>query len=334
MAMKPRVLMAVTPRQRAEIFSNDALAKLESITEVEYYQGAENMPREELLSRISRFQALITCWGSPRLDREVLERATLLRLVCHSAGSIRPYVCKEVFERGITVTNASSAIAVSVAETTIAFMLTSLRHLHNHNYRMRSDGGGRTEWGPVHELARRRVGLVGFGEVGRRVATLLKAFQCEILVYDPHRPPGEVEGAGCAPSSLDDLMKESDIVSIHASNIGANRHMIDGALLESMKEGALLVNTARGELIDEEAMLREVISGRIFVALDVFEAEASVVAAKLQESPNAFLTPHIAGMSVEARRRQGDVVAEDVARFFAGRPPRNLVTKEMLEWMA
>ncbi len=332
--MKPRALMAVTPRQRAEIFSDEALAKLKSIAEVEYYQGAENMPREELLSRISRFQALITCWGSPKLDRAVLETATLLRLVCHSAGSVRPYVCREVFERGITVTNASSAIAVSVAETTIALMLTSLRHLHDHNSKLRGSGAGRAEFGPVHELARRRVGLVGFGEVGRRVAALLKAFECEILVYDPYRSTGEVEVAGCIPSSLEDLMKESDIVTIHASNIRANRHMIDGTLLGSMKEGTLLVNTARGELIDEEAMLREVVSGRIFAALDVFEAEASVIAARLKESPNAFLTPHIAGMSVEARRRQGDVVAEDVARFFAGGRPRNLVTKEMLEWMA
>jgi phosphoglycerate dehydrogenase-like enzyme len=332
--MKPRILMAVAPRQRAEIFSSQALAKLDGIAEVEYYQGAGNMPREELLSRISRFHALITCWGSPKLDREVLEAATLLKLVCHSAGSVRPYVCREAFERGITVTNASSAIAVSVAETTIAFMLASLRHLHDHNSRLKGGDAGRADFGPVHELARRRVGLVGFGEVGRRVAALLKAFECEILVHDPYRPPEELEVAGCRPSSLEDLMKESDIVSIHASNIRANRHMIDGTLLGSMKEGALLVNTARGDLIDEEAMLQQVISGRISVALDVFEGEASVVAAKLRESTNAFLTPHIAGMSVEARRRQGDVVAEDVVRFFTGGRPRNLVTREMLEWMA
>jgi phosphoglycerate dehydrogenase-like enzyme len=110
--------------------------------------------------------------------------------------------------------------------------------------------------------------------------------------------------------------------------------MINSELLSSMKDDALLVNTARGELIDEEALVREAASGRIRVALDVFEAPAVEVAAKLKDVPRAILTPHIAGRSVEARRRQGDVVVEDLRLFFSGEKPVNLVTSEMMEWMA
>ena len=332
--MKPRALVAITPRQRGEIFTTEAIAKLEGIADLTLHQGSQNMSQEELASMIEEFHALITCWGSPKVDPEILGKAPSLKIIAHSAGSVRPYVCKEVFDRGITVTNASSAIAVSVAETTIALMLTSLRHLHDQNQSLRSGQEGRPDFGPVHELTGRKVGLVGFGEVGRRVASLLKAFSCEISVYDPHRPSREIEAFGCRTSSLEDLMKENEIVSLHAPNIPANRHMIDGGLLARMKTGALLVNTARGELIDEGSLLQEVVSGRIAVALDVFEGKATAVAKRLRGVQNAFLTPHIAGMSIEARHRQGDVVAEDVGLFFAGQRPRNMVTKQMLDWMA
>ena len=129
-------------------------------------------------------------------------------------------------------------------------------------------------------------------------------------------------------------MSQSEVVTVHAPNIPANYHIITAEMLSSMKDDALLVNTARGELIDEEALIREAASGRIRVALDVFEAPASKVAKKLRKAPRAILTPHLAGRSVEARRRQGDVVVEDLRLFFSGEKPRNLVTAEMMEWMA
>jgi phosphoglycerate dehydrogenase-like enzyme len=129
-------------------------------------------------------------------------------------------------------------------------------------------------------------------------------------------------------------MAQSDVVSIHAPNIPANRHMISRDLLARLRDGALLVNTARGELIDEDSLILEARSARIRCALDVFEADAREVAGKLTGAGNVILTPHIAGKSVETRHRQGDVVVEDMRLLFSGGTPRNLVSREMLQWMA
>ena len=332
-AMKPKVLFAVNTGQREEIFAPETLDRLESFADVVYHQGTDNMKEEELVASITGRQGLVTCWGSPSITDEVLEAAPELRIISHSAGSIRTYIHEGVFERGITVTNASSAIAVSVSETTLGLIFGSLRHLMDHNERLRGGKGG-GDFGPTHELTGSTVGIVGMGEVGRRVMNLLGAFNCRILVYDPHRPGDQIERNGGTPVALEDLMAESDIVSIHAPNIPSNYHMITADLLGMLRDDALLVNTARGELIDEDALIREAGSGRIRAALDVFEAPAVEVAAKLEGAPHAILTPHIAGRSTEARRRQGEVVVEDLGLFFSGNTPKNLVTREMLVWMA
>ena len=331
--MKPQVLMAVAPRQREEIFTEDALSKLELLANVTY-QHTDSMTEEELAEAIPPYQCLVTCWGSPRVGPKVVEAARSLRLISHSAGSIRPYICDEVFERGIAVTNSASAIAVSVAETTLGLILATLRRLCQYNEHLRGGRQGRPDLGPMHELRGRRVGVVGMGKVGRRFIALLKPFDCEILVYDPYMAEAEIRKAGGIPTQLTDLVSKCDVLSLHAPNIPKNRHMISRELLETLPQGALLVNTARGELIDEAAMVELANAGRIRLALDVFEDDAAAVAQRLENAKDVILTPHIAGQSVEARRRQGDVTVEDIRLFFSGETPRNLVTKELLGWMA
>jgi phosphoglycerate dehydrogenase-like enzyme len=332
--MKPRVLMAVSPEHRKEIFSEDALHKLASFASASYHPGPGDMAVEDLARSISCFDGLITCWGSPPITPEIMGKARRLRIISHSAGSVRSFVCEEVFSRGICVTNASSAIAVSVAEATIALIIGSLRHLFEYDDHLRNLREGKPDFGVSHELTGRTVGIVGMGEVGRKVIAFLKPFSCRILVHDPYKSKAEIEEAGGFPAALEDLMAQSDVVSIHAPNIPANRHMISRGLLARLRDGALLVNTARGELIDEDSLIREARSGRIRCALDVFEADAREVAGKLREASNVILTPHIAGKAVETRRRQGDVVVEDMRLFFSGGTPRNLVSREMMEWMA
>ncbi len=330
----PKILFALSPALRDEIFSRESLRRAESFAETQYFGGPGDMDREQLLAAISDLTGLVTGWGSPRVTEEILAMAPQLRIICHSAGSVRPYVCDQVFERGVCVTNAASAIAVSVAETTIGLMIASLRHLCEYNEHLWKGGTGKFDPGPTHELTGKTVGIVGMGEVGRRVIALLKAFSCRILVFDPYKSAQEVENAGGLSASLQDVFARSDIVSLHAPDIPSNTHMISKSLLGLLRDHALFVNTARGRLVDEEALIEEVRSGRIHCALDVFEGQASEVAKTLSGVRNAILTPRIAGRSVEARRRQGDVVVEDLELFFGGKRPRNLVSKEMMEWMA
>lgn len=332
--MKPKVLMAVNPQLREEIFGDETLQKLESFADVTYHQGPGNMDSKELHATIPEFEGLITCWDSPKITPEIIGKALKLRIISHSAGSVRSYLCEEVFDRGICVTNASSAIAVSVAETTIGLIICSLRYLFDYNDHLRRCQRSRPDYDPAHELTGRTVGIVGMGEVGKRVVGLLKPFHCEILVHDPYKTGEQIEEVGGIPCSLDEVMSRSDIVSVHAPKIPQNRHMISRELLGKLHDGALIVNTARGELIDEEALIDEAKSGRIRCALDVFEGDARQVANELKGVQNVVLTPHIAGRTVESRRRQGDIIVEDIGLFFNGENPKNLVTREMMNWMA
>lgn len=318
--MKPGVLVTVRPDLRRKIFDEAALSALESFAEVTYHAGEADMTGEELKRAIGDFEGLITCWGSPAVTEDVLREARRLRIISHAAGSIRPYVCPEALEKGIVLTNASSAIAISVAETTLGMIICSLRGLCLHDRRLR-EGQGRIPGWRAYELSGKTVGIIGMGEVGRRVMKLLRPFGCRILVFDPFKKEGEIAEAGGSPSSLKRLIEESDIVSLHAPDIPENRHMISADLIASMRQGCLFVNTARGRLVDEEALLAHVKSGRIRVALDVFEGAPLEVAGDLGDASNALLTPHIAGLAVESRKRQGRTVVEDLRLFFAEKDP-------------
>jgi phosphoglycerate dehydrogenase-like enzyme len=223
---------------------------------------------------------------------------------------------------------------VSVAETTIGLIIGSLRYLSDHNDGLRGDAEKRQSYGTVHELTGRTVGIVGMGEVGKRVMDLLRPFSCRVLVYDPDKSGEEVRKAGGTVSSLDELLASSDIVSLHAPNIPRNEHMISADLLKELPDDALLVNTARGQLVDEGALIDEVRSGRIRCALDVVEGDPRDVSRQLEGVAGVILTPHIAGMGVETRRRQGDVVVEDLRLFFDGKSPVNRVSGGMMAWMA
>jgi len=332
--MRPRTLMAVRGPLREELFSAEALENLEGFSDVTYHKSDTDMEPAELLDSIGGHQALVTSWGSPRVTEEVLQRAGDLEIICHSAGSVRQYIIEGVFERGIRVTNASSAIALSVAETTLGLMICSLRFLCAYDRHLRQGGQGRPDYDPMHELSGRTVGIVGMGEVGRRVIELLEPFSCRVLVYDPHRPEKAVRALGATAASLEGVMSGSDVVSIHAPDIPQNRGMIDADLLRKLPDGALFVNTARSRLVDEDALLRELNSGRIRCALDVYDFDIDDVSGSDCIKRNLMLTPHIAGKSVEGRKRQGDTVVEDLRLFFKGQEPLNPVTEDMMEWIA
>ncbi len=329
--MGPKILMAVSPSLQERLFDKDALARLESFARVTYYQGPGDMEQEELSEIIAEHRGLITSWGSPKVTRHVLEKAEILEIISHAAGSVRSYIEPEVFNRGICVTNASSAIAVSVAEFTVGLVLSSLKYLCRYNSFVQAGGEGRPEFGDMHELTGRTVGIIGMGEVGRRVVDLLRGFSCRVLVYDPYKPGDEIRKSGAFPCSLEELMSGSRVVSLHAPNIPANRGMITEELLARMPDGAIFVNTARSQLVDEDALAREVNSGRIRCALDTYDLEPEDLG---KNGKNSIMTPHIAGQTREARWRQGRTVVEDLDLFLRGRKPNNEVTKSMMEWVA
>ncbi len=186
----------------------------------------------------------------------------------------------------------------------------------------------------VKEMIGTTVGIVGAGHVGRHVMNLLKGFDVRVLLYDPTLTAAQAEALGAALVNLDTLMAESDVVSLHAPSIPATRHMINAENLKLMKDGATLINTARGSLIDEQALIKELSTGRIWACLDVTDPEPPAPDNQLQYMPNVIMTSHIAGSVSTGLVRIGRYALEEIECFLAGRPALNPVKKEQLSYLA
>lgn len=268
---------------------------------------------------LARADVLITGWGCPRLDADVLSAAPRLRTVLHAAGSVRSLVGDAVWERGITVSSAVTGNALPVAEYTLAMILLCGKEAFEHRERFRATHA----YPPPAETAAmgnvgRRVGVIGASRVGRRLLELLRPFDFTVLLHDPYVSPAEAAALGAELLSLDDLLRHSDIVSLHAPDIPDTYRMLDRARLGLIRDGGVLINTSRGALVDPDALTDEVVSGRLRAVLDVTEPEPLPAGSPLYRLPNVFLTPHIAGSLGNELERLGRIVVEELERVVAG----------------
>ncbi|RLG09467.1 MAG: D-glycerate dehydrogenase, partial [Thaumarchaeota archaeon] len=182
------------------------------------------------------------------------------------------------------------------------------------------------------ELENKVLGIVGFGKVGREVAKRAKALQMRILAYDPYVSPNLMKSLGVEPTTLERLLEESDVVTLHVRLTDETRHMIGERELKRMKPTAILVNTSRGEIVDEKALIKALNEGWIAgAALDVFEKEPLPPDHPFLKMDNVTITPHIAGASKEVVKRSVIMIAEDVKRLLKGEKPLYCVNPEVLE---
>jgi phosphoglycerate dehydrogenase-like enzyme len=241
-----------------------------------------------------------------------------------------------VFTHNIAVTHAAVAIAPAVAEMTLALILTSLRNIPKLDQLMKT-GGAWAEGaalGMSQELVGNRVGIIGAGYTGRCVIKLLKALDVDVWVYDPYLTAQRAAELAVHRATLEDLLAQCPIVTMQAPPTAETRHMIGAHELALLQDGALLINTARSHLVDQDALLAVLRTGRIRAALDVYDQEPLPLDHPFRQLDNVLLTPHVAGASVQARLRQGQTIVEEIQRFIAGEPLRYGVTAEMLETMA
>lgn len=262
------------------------------------------------------------------LSASIMDRLPHLRFVAVSRGGPVNVDMKAARERGIIVVNTPGRNASAVAEFTIGAILAETRNitrghdaLRRGQYRgdlYRADVAGR-------ELSEMTVGLIGYGEVGRRVVRYLKAFGCRILVSDPYvQLSAEDLRDGVIQCSLDRVLAESDVVSLHPRVTPETTNMMNANTLRMMKKDATLVNTARGPLLDYDALYRVMIDGHLRGAmLETFSVEPVPPDSPLLQLPNVTLTPHIAGASVKTVRYAAGLAAEEARRYLAGEGPLN-----------
>lgn len=231
---------------------------------------------------------------------------------------------------GIAVANVAGANAVSVAEHVVMAILALMRGLATAHEAMRAGEWPLTRWmATARDLAGRTVGIVGMGRIGREVAARLLPFGVALLYHDVRRLPAADEDAlGVTYVVLDDLLASSDVVTLHLPLTPETRNLLDRERLGRMKPGALLVNTARAELVDEAALVEALGSGRLGgAAIDVFAPEPPPPDHPLRRLPNVLLTPHGAGVTAEAQERIAQGALTNVLRFLDGHPLADVVVE-------
>lgn len=331
------VVAFLVPRDRQPlVFAPEALERLRSFAEVVEAGDDTATIASRLPGLLPKTNACLTGWGSPPLTPDLLQRAPRLKIIAHSAGSIKGLVPTEAFERGIAICHAADVIAEAVCECTLLLMLEGLRRLHEMDLALKNGKPWRDAGAihPGHQLAGASVGLVGCGYVARRVIALLEPFRPTIRVYDPYLSADQASRLGVTCASLEDVLAKSSVVSNHAPITPETRHLLGEKQLALLPDGAVFVNTARSWTVDYEALLKELQSGRIWAALDVFETEPLPEDSPFRKLENVFITPHQAGHTVETYYKQGSAMVDELERSFSGQPLRYQVSREAYSIMA
>ncbi len=282
--------------------------------------------REALLQLAGGADFLVA--ATTPIDREVLAAAPGLRHVQHQGVGYDNIDVPACRERGISVSLTPEGTTTGVAEHTFLLILALYKNLRRAEAQLRA--GGWPVWelrSRSFELSGKTLGLIGFGRIGQAVARRAAPFEADVLYYDPFPPPPEVEQAlGATSRTLDDLLREADIVSLHLPLSAQTRHIIGARELRLMKPSAILLNTARGPLVDEPALVHALTSGKIAGAgLDVFEQEPAAADNPLLGLENTVVTPHISAGTADAFRTKMRAVFANLRRVARGETPINQV---------
>ncbi|MGM9624742.1 MAG: hydroxyacid dehydrogenase [Eubacteriales bacterium] len=280
--------------------------------------------RDELKILLGDTDIVITHWGSTQYDEELLACAPRLKLLAHCAGTVAHIASEGFYTRGIRVLSANAVMAQYVAEGALGYILAGLRGIAAYDRNMRA--GGWREGGPeTRSLIGAHVGMVGLGTVGRNLLGLLAPFSCRVTVYDPYLPDGALDAWPFAEQGTLAQVMACEVVTVHAAQTPETYHMIGAEALARMPDDALLVNTARGSVIDTDALCAQI--GRIRAVLDVYEHEGVPQDdALLSAVKTVTLQPHLAGMP--SGPRMTEAILCDIERFLRGEPTSLHVSHE------
>ncbi|WP_243766940.1 hydroxyacid dehydrogenase [Streptomyces sp. GC420] len=320
----------------AALFDAEALAALREVCELAPLPVLDDLAGEQARAVLRDTEVLVTGWGCPPLDAAALGAAPRLRAVVHAAGSVRGHITPECWDRGIEVSSAAAANALPVAEYTVAMILLTGKNVLE---RARSYRAARCaeDWLNTPRTVGnfgRTVGILSASMIGRRVIELLRPYDLRVLLHDPYVSAEEAAALGVRAVGLAELFAASDVVSVHTPLLPATRGLVGAGLLAAMRQDAVLVNTARGAVVDQDALTRAVLDGRIRAVLDVTEPEVLPPGHPLWDCENALITPHLAGSQGNEWGRLAGLAVSEVARWAAGEGFAHPVRRERLAFLA
>lgn len=333
---RPRAALAMSPDVASAVLDAESLAALAALCDLAPLPALDDLTTPRARSVLADVELLITGWGCPPLDADVLRTAPRLRAVVHTAGSVRGHVTDACWERGIEVSSAAAANAVPVAEYTLAMILLTGKQVLESARDYRASRT-RPDWLRTSRSVgnhRRTVGILSASLIGRRVVDLLRPHDVDVLLYDPFVDEAGARELGVERVGLAELFRRGDTVSVHTPLLPGTRGLVSGELIDSMRPGAVLINTARGAVVDQDALADAALAGRIRAVLDVTDPEVLPSEHPLWECDNVLLTPHLAGSQGNEWRRLADLALSETARWASGEGFLHPVRRERLAFLA
>ncbi len=311
-------------------FPKDIIERIATLGELTVNDKGYRLSPAETLPYLSDADIVITHWGGICYNEEILKSAPKLKLIAHCAGSVASIASEASYQRGIKILSANPIMAKYVAEWTLGAIISGLREFPAQDAFVRCG-----KWRPAENITRSLydtdIGLIGLGAVGRWLLDLLRPFGCKVAVYDPY-----ISDEILAPwenaylCSFEEAM-DHDVVSVHASKTPETYHLINAEALAMIPNGGLLINSARSSIIDTDALINELSSGRISAALDVYDQENVKQDDRLLSCSNVILSTHAA--AVPAGRRMTDEIVDDIERFIRGEKLNYTVTYDQFSRM-
>ncbi|MCK2215637.1 hydroxyacid dehydrogenase [Actinomadura sp. ATCC 31491] len=332
MTPRPKTLLAMAPHVAGRLITAEVRERLVALADVDPALVAGDFADPRVAAALAEAEVLYTGWHCPPITAEVLAAAPRLRAIVHAAGSVKHHVTDACWRRGLLVSSAAAANAEPVAEYTLAAILFAGKRVPD-IARLYRERRGPLDWQarfPAMGNYRRTVGVVGASRIGRRVIELLRPFALRVLVTDPYLR----DDLGVPRVGLEELLAGSDIVTLHAPELPETRHLLDAGRLALMRDGATLINTARGSLVDHDALTAELTSGRLHAVLDHTDPEFLPPGSPLYDLPNVLLTPHIAGSLGGELARLADLALDELSRYARGLPFAHGVSAESLPHIA
>lgn len=300
--------------------------------------GDKILSKKELIKKIKGKDALL-CLLTDKIDKEVLSSAPNLKIVANYAVGFDNIDIDAATKKNIFITNTYGVLSETVAEYTIALMMAVSKRIVESDKFTRA--GKYKAWGPLlflgQEIKDKTLGIIGSGRIGFSVAKKARGLGMKIIYNDLLKNKEFEKKYNAKFFKLNDLLKKSDFISIHIPLTPKTRYMINSKQFKLMKKNAILINTSRGQIVNEKALISALKNKKIFAAaLDVFECEPKITCdakalVQLKDLDNVILTPHIASATIETRNKMSEIAAQNIIDYFKGKIPKNVVNKNVLK---
>jgi len=285
---------------------------------------------EKLLKTINEYDGIIVR-SRTKVKKEVIENATNLKIIARAGVGVDNIDVDAATEKGIMVVNSPESTSITVAEHTIGLMLSLARKISIADKSVKEDKWEKSRFMGV-ELKKKTLGVIGMGRIGSQVVSRCKAFEMDVIVYDPYLPEDVARDMGVELTDLDTVLKQADFITIHVPLTPETEHLISTEEFEIMKENSFIVNCARGGIIDEDALYDALKNNKIGgCGLDVYEEEPPKKGYRLFELDNVVLTPHIAASTNEAQRDAAIIVAEEIIKLSKNDNPHNVLNMPRID---